>query len=117
MKERLIALVCALGALFFFLMLFVHGASTSVNRTFSRPTTEELGGNGYRGAMEWLQAEGVHAISLRERFSNLPKIIKPTTRGSILLVTLPVTTAFRTEEFRALDRWVRAGNTLLVAAA
>ena len=37
--------------------------------------------------------------------------------GNLLVVTLPAVTAFRTEEFRPLDAWVRAGNTLLVLAA
>ena len=37
--------------------------------------------------------------------------------GNLLVVTLPATTAFKTEEFRALENWVRSGNTLLVLAA
>ncbi len=32
-------------------------------------------------------------------------------------MSLPVRTGFKTEEFVPLDRWIRAGNTLLVMAA
>jgi hypothetical protein len=38
-------------------------------------------------------------------------------RGNLLVVTLPGLDAFRSEEFGALDAWVRRGNTLLINAA
>jgi hypothetical protein len=37
--------------------------------------------------------------------------------GNLLIVTTPAVNVFRAAEVRALDRWVRAGNTLLVLAA
>src|SRR5579862_1941029 len=82
-----------------------------------RPTTEERGGNGYHAALQWLDAEHIRAVSLRDRFDKLPqeKALAPT--GNVLIVTLPAIAVFKTEEFRPLDRWVRAGNTLLVLAA
>src|SRR5579862_5521318 len=82
-----------------------------------RPTTEERGGNGYHAALQWLDAEHIRAVSLRDRFDKLPqeKALAPT--GNVLIVTLPAIAVFKAEEFRPLDRWVRAGNTLLVLAA
>ncbi len=82
-----------------------------------RPTTEERGGNGYHAAMEWLDTEHIRVISLRERFDKLPQKKTLAPAGNVLIVTLPAVGVFKTEEFRPLDRWVRAGNTLLVLAA
>ena len=81
-----------------------------------RPTTEERGANGYQAAMQWLDHEHIRTISLRERYDRLPKKNLPAT-GNVLIVTLPATAVFKTEEFRPLDHWVREGNTLLVLAA
>ena len=38
-------------------------------------------------------------------------------RGNLLVLTLPAVEVFRSEEFAALDQWVRKGNTLLIMAA
>src|SRR5262249_33999942 len=38
-------------------------------------------------------------------------------RGNLLVLTLPGVEVFRSEEFGALDKWVRRGNTLLINAA
>ena len=35
-------------------------------------------------------------------------------RGNLLILTLPAVEVFHSEEFSALDRWVRRGNTLLI---
>lgn len=118
MKERLVTLVCALGALALFMGMFFHRDEPGMGgKEVTRPTTQERGANGYHAAMEWLIAEHIRTISLRDRFDKLPqqKALAPT--GNLLVVTLPATTVFKTEEFRPLDRWVRAGNTLLVLAA
>src|SRR5882724_12043029 len=118
MKERLITLVCALGALALFLTMFLGKDEQGIGgKEIPRPTTQERGGNGYHAAMQWLDAEHIRAVSLRDRFDKLPqnKSLAPT--GNVLIVTLPATAVFKTEEFRPLDRWVRAGNTLLVCAA
>lgn len=112
-------LVCALGALALFLAMFLHGDDTSNGRgDVASPTSAERGANGYHGAMMWLDEEHIRTISLRERFDTLiaHRFGLPSS-GNLLIVTLPVTTAFRTEEFRPLDSWVRAGNTLLILAA
>lgn len=117
MRERLITLLCALGALLLFFTLFVHGGVVSGDQEVPRPTTADRTGNGYFAAMRWLDASNIRAVSLRDRFDKLTNRHDLTPQGNILIVTLPATASYKTEEFRPLDRWVRAGNTLLVLAA
>ncbi|HVW70093.1 MAG TPA: DUF4350 domain-containing protein [Steroidobacteraceae bacterium] len=109
-------LVCGLGALALFLAMLLQGDVDQGGGDVPRPTTQERQGNGYRGALEWLDREHVRTASVRERLDKLSGVRAPAS-GNLLIVTLPVATAFRTEEFRALDHWVRAGNTLVVLAA
>ena len=118
MRERLITLLCALGALALFLVMFLRAGDVTTGRGgVAVPTSEERRGNGYHGAMVWLNEEHLKTVSVRERFDKrLTQPGLPAT-GNLLVVTLPAVTAFRTEEFRPLDTWVRAGNTLLVLAA
>lgn len=116
MRERLTTLACALGALLVFAMLFVHTGAPG-ERDAAAPTTAERRGNGLLGLMTWLKEEGIHTVSLRERFGALAKLPGLSASGNLLVVMLPATTAFRTEEAVALDNWIRAGNTLLVMAA
>jgi hypothetical protein len=118
-KERWVTLVCALGALALFLAMFLHWDDTTNGRgDVASPTSAERGANGYHGAMMWLDEEHIRTISLRERFETLTAgSLGLPARGNLLIVTLPVATAFGTEEFRPLESWVRAGNTLLILAA
>jgi hypothetical protein len=117
-KERFITLVCALGALALFFTMFLHQDQHGPGSDeIPRPTTEERGGNGYRAAMQWLDAEHIRTISLRDRYDKLARKMPLAATGNVLIVTLPATAVFKTEEFRPLDHWVRAGNTLLVLAA
>ena len=118
-KERWVTLVCALGALALFLAMFLRGNDVGSRRgSVPSPTSEERRGNGYHGAMMWLDEEAVRTVSVRERFEQwLGKHPGTAATGNLLIVTLPVETAFRTEELRPLENWVRAGNTLLVMAA
>jgi Domain of unknown function (DUF4350) len=120
MKERWVTLVCALGALALFLAMFLRGNDVGTRRGgVPSPTSEERRGNGYHGAMMWLDEAGVRTVSVRDRFDQWlakhPGAAAET--GNLLIVTLPVETAFGTEELRPLESWVRAGNTLLVMAA
>jgi hypothetical protein len=118
MKERLITLACALGAIVLFMAMFMQREVTFDPRNdIPRPTSAERRGNGYHAAMTWLEAEGIRVASLRRRFDALPDLDDVPPAGNLLIVTLPATGGFRTEEFRPLDTWVRAGNTLLVLAA
>jgi hypothetical protein len=117
-RERFITLLCALGALALFFTMFFHGDEQGeAGKDAPRPTTEDRDGNGYHAAMEWLTAEHIRVVSLRDRFDKLARQPGLTHSGNILIVTLPATAVFKTEEFRPLDRWVREGNTLLVMAA
>jgi len=115
MRERLTTLACALGALLVFATLFMRGGE--LEERAAPPTTLERGGNGLLGARRWLEAEGVRTMSLRERFNTLAQRHDLPASGNLLILTTPVVTAFRLSEASALDRWVRAGNTLLVLAA
>jgi Domain of unknown function (DUF4350) len=118
MKERLTTLACALGALALFLAMFLHGDGVTNGRgSVPGPTSEERRANGYHGAMVWLDEEHVKTESVRERFGRLASRAGLPASGNLLILTLPAATPFRTEEFRALENWVRAGNTLLVMAA
>jgi hypothetical protein len=116
MRERLLTLGCALGALVLFVTMFLNGRQVAGRRA-ALPTTVERGGNGLSGALTWLGGEGVRALSLRERFDVLRKRRDLPAAGNLLVVSLPVTTPFSGPELRALDDWLRAGNTLLVLAA
>ena len=118
MKERLITLLCALGALGLFLAMFLHGDDVTNGRGgVPGPTSEERRGNGYHGAMVWLDEEHIKTVSVRDRFDKWVGRASLPAAGNLLIVTLPAVNAFKTEEFRPLDAWVRAGNTLLVLAA
>ena len=71
MRERLNTLLCALGALFVFATLFLHGRMEMPGS--AAPTTSERGEDGLFAARRWLEREGVPALSLRERFDTLEK--------------------------------------------
>jgi len=116
MRERLITLACALGALVIFATLFLPGGESDRQRA-APPTTLERGGNGLLGARSWLAGEGIRTVSLGERFDTLAARRDLPARGNLLIITTPVVTPFNLGEAGALDRWVRAGNTLLVLAA
>jgi uncharacterized protein DUF4350 len=117
-KERLITLALAIGALLLFVAMFIkrEGALGARNEV-PRPTTAERRGNGYHAAVSWLEAEGLREISLRDRFDTLAKREDLPKSGNLLIVTLPASNGFNTWEFIPLDRWIRAGNTLLIVAA
>jgi len=118
MRDRLVTLACALGALALFILLFVGpGEGFGRRGNIPRPTTEETRGNGYRAASTWLSASHLGSVSQRERFDALVARDNLATAGNVLIVTLPGTDVFRLAETRALQKWVSAGNTLLVLAA
>jgi hypothetical protein len=117
MRERLITLACAVGVFLLFIAMFVKRDNPMGGRNdVPRPTTVERRGNGYHAAISWLDAEGIRAVSLRDRFDTLPQRKDLSPSGNLLIVTLPAVNGFNTWEFIPLDRWIRAGNTLLVLA-
>src|ERR1700737_59088 len=98
--------------------MFLHKAGGgSGGKEIPRTPAGERGGNGYHAALQWLDAENIRAVSLRDRFDKLPQKKSLADPGNWLIFTLPAIAVFKTEEFRPLDRWVRAGNTLVVLAA
>jgi len=115
MRERLATLALALAALAVFVMLFVHAAGPAAEE--SVPTSADRGDDGLRGALAWLTEEGVRTRALRQRFSAVAHMSDVPPHGNLLIVTLPAAVPFRSDEARALDDWLRAGNTLLVLAA
>jgi hypothetical protein len=117
MRERLITFVLAICALAAFYGVWLRpGPSLDPDEDVSRPTTAERRANGYAALFQWLQRSGIEVHSLRERYSGLQELGQPA-RGNLLVLTLPGVEDFRSEEFRALDQWVRRGNTLLIVAA
>jgi hypothetical protein len=111
-------MACALGALLLFLAMFMHGDEVA-NRSgeVPRPTSEERRPNGYRAVMAWLDQQRIRTVSVRDRFNEPTARPRLPARGNLLIVTLPATTAFTTEELRALESWIAGGNTMLVLAA
>jgi len=116
MRERLATLILALAALLVFLTLFVHAAGPAATEE-SAPTSLDRRGDGLLGALTWLKEEGVPARAVRQRLVGLAHLSDLPPRGNLLIVTLPAQVPFRADEARALDDWLREGNTLLVLAA
>jgi len=117
MRERGIAFLLALASLAAFYGLWLRPAPTlDPDADAARPTTAERRGNGYAALFEWLQRSGVDARSFRERYSGLTELNAPP-RGNLLILSLPAVEVFHSDEFGALDQWVRRGNTLLINAA
>jgi hypothetical protein len=117
MRERLISLALAVAAFAAFYGLWLRpGSSFDLDENATRPTTAERAGNGYAALFEWLDRSDVRVRSLRERYTALRDLDIPS-RGNLLILTLPGVEVFRNEEFRALDQWVRRGNTLMILAA
>jgi hypothetical protein len=116
MRERALTFALAMAALLAFYALWLSPAPSLDGGDAARPTTAERRGDGYAGLYQWLQRGGVGVRSWRERYTALGELDAPP-RGNLLLVTLPGLDSFRSEEFGALDAWVRRGNTLLINAA
>ena len=115
MKERLLTLGFALGALLVFILLFVHVEPESP--AASLPTTAERGPGGLFAARAWLAGEKVATRAVRARFDSALAGPQAARTGNLLIVSLPVVTPFTAVELNALDQWLRKGNTLLVLAA
>ena len=117
MRERGITFLLALAALAAFYGLWLRPApSLDPDADAARPTSAERRGNGYAGLAQWLQSSRVGVRSWRERYTALADLDIPP-RGNLMILTLPGMDVFRTDEYAALDKWVRRGNTLLINAA
>ncbi|HTU68070.1 MAG TPA: DUF4350 domain-containing protein [Steroidobacteraceae bacterium] len=117
MRERLVTLALAVAALIAFYVLWLSPAPAfDPDAEAARPTTAERRGNGYAALYEWLARAAVPVRSFRERYTALPDLDLPAT-GNLLVLSLPGIDVFHNDEFGALDKWVRRGNTLLINAA
>jgi hypothetical protein len=114
-KDRLITLALAVGALAAFYVLFVPRPQPPQERV-TRPLSTEAGPNGYLGLQRWLAAAKIPVISLRDRYSSLSTVTPAPTTGNLLITTAPHVYPLRASESQALQDWITAGNTLLVLA-
>jgi hypothetical protein len=117
MKDRLITLGLALGALALFYVLFVPKPVPAQNEP-ALPLSTEMRPDGYQAAWRWLRSEGIPVMALHERYDRLNAgSVSPSATGNILLTTLPHKLAAMPREAAQLDQWVERGNTLIVVAA
>jgi hypothetical protein len=115
-KERLVSLGLAAGALaLFWILMFPKPQSGA---TAPRPLTTGTDTEGYAVASRWLAAAGVSTLDLRQRLDHLgDRAISAQSSGNLLITTLPYETVAHPQELSALDAWVERGNTVLVLAA
>lgn len=116
MRERLVTFGLALAALVAFYALWLSPSGFDPEGDGPRPTSAERRGNGYAGLFNWLTQSGVEVRSYRERYTALPDSGLAAS-GNLLILSLPGIEVFHSDEFGALDKWVRRGNTLLINAA
>lgn len=114
MKDRLLTLALALGALAAFYVVLAPKPPMPQERV-TRPLSTEGGTNGYVGLQRWLAGEGIAVVSLRERYGSL-RAMTPGTSGNLLITTAPHVYPLRSSEAEPLRSWVEAGNTLFVLA-
>lgn len=115
MKDRLLTLALAIGALAAFYVVLVPKPPPPQER-ITRPISIEAGPNGYLGMRRWLAQQGISVVSLRERFGTLPQITSGAPTGNLLITTAPHVYPLRASEAQPLRTWIEAGNTLLVLA-
>lgn len=115
MKDRLLTLALAVGALAAFYVLFAPQPELPQERV-TRPLSTEAGPNGYLGMQRWFENQKVPVISLRDRYGSLPTIAPDAAAGNLLITTAPHIYPLRGSEEQPLQSWISAGNTLLVLA-
>ena len=116
MKERLVTLGLALGALAVFYVLFLPKPRPDFN--VPMPLSSESASSGYLAAWRWLKGERLPVVALHERFDTLNSPSagwRP--QGNVLLTTWPQKLPVRPLEATQLDAWVERGNTLVIMAA
>jgi len=116
LKERLVTIGLAAGALFLSYALFFPKPAAD-ERAPPRPLSREPGPAGYQGAWRWLDEERVPIAAWRERFDRLSGAPSFKASGNLLLTTLPHELPLHPDEATQLDAWISRGNTLVVAAA
>ena len=105
MKDRTFTFICAVGVFALFVVMFVRReGGLDPRNDMPRPTTVERRGNGYNAAFAWLTAEEVRTLPLRDRFATLAHMKGLPAAGNLLIVTLPGSESFDTDEFQPLGR-------------
>ena len=115
MKDRLLTLALAVGALAAFYVVVAPKPDPPQDRV-TRPLSTEAGPNGYLGLQRWFEAAKIPAVSLRERYGALSTIAPDAAAGNLLITTAPHVYPLRGSEEQPLQSWIEAGNTLLVLA-
>jgi hypothetical protein len=116
LKERLVTIGLAAGALFLCYALFFPKPAAD-EQAPPRPTSQELRSTGYQGAWRWLTGERIPLAAWRQRYDRLSSDQTLKASGNLLLTTLPHELPVRPDEATQLDGWISRGNTLVVAAA
>jgi Domain of unknown function (DUF4350) len=117
LKDRLVTLALALGALALFYVLFLPKPAPEENAP-ALPLSSESRPNGYQAAWRWLESEQIPVSALHDRFDQLPaRSTASNAAGNVLLTILPHKLPAHPREAAALDLWVERGNTLIVLAA
>jgi hypothetical protein len=114
MKERLLTLGLACGALALFYLLFFP-KPTPDHKKITLPLSGERGPNGYAAMLSWLRTEKIPVVSFRQRYTRLPGTVSG--GGHLLITTMPHRLGLRNTEVQTLRDWLHEGNTLLVMAA
>jgi Domain of unknown function (DUF4350) len=116
LKERLVTIGLAAGALFLSYALFFPKPAAN-EQAPPRPLSTSSSSTGYQGAWRWLDQERVPLTAWHERFDRLSSDPSLKASGNLLLTTLPHKLPVHPGEATQLDAWVSRGNTLVVAAA
>ena len=117
MKERWLTLLLALVALMLFYAL-VFPKPVPQAEQVSQPLSTDTGAAGEAALWRWLQAEKIPVLSLRYRYDHLRSLPNGAAGpGNVLVTVMPHKLGIRKDEWKPLDDWIDAGNTLLVIAA
>lgn len=117
MRERLLVLCLAAGALvLFYALFFPKPPTTSVDVENGSPLSTDARPDGYLAVWQWLGKEHVPRVSLQLQYDRLEGLLtRP--QGNVMLVTMPQRVVPHESEVDALDDWVARGNTLVIMAA
>ncbi len=111
MRERVLVLALAAGALALFYVLLFPKPQPDLN-DLGMPLSTESRPEGYLAVARWLAQQQVPTASFRYRYDRLPN-----TTGNLLLISMPQRVPTRTAEITALENWIERGNTCLIMAA
>jgi hypothetical protein len=116
-KERVITLALAAGALALFWLLLFPKPRTAPDAA-PRPLAAGVDAEGYFAAARWLATAGVPTLELHQRFDHLvDRTVSAKPSGNLLITTMPYAVVLNREELSDLDQWMDKGNTVLVLAA